>query len=60
MTKSFSINPQDLFGGISAYMLALAIGLPASNWLVSQHIGGFLLQLFYLCLLLCFMHSQLI
>lgn len=36
MAKAFQINPQDLSIGISAYMLALAVGLPASGWLANR------------------------
>lgn len=36
MAKSFAIQPQDLSMGVSAYILALIVGLPASGWLAKR------------------------
>lgn len=63
MAKSFLVNPQDLSIGISAYMLALAIGLPASGWLANRFTAKriFIISiiLFMLASLLCALSNNL-
>lgn len=63
MAKTFSVTPQDLSIGISAYMLALAIGLPASGWLANRftakRIFSVSIILFMLTSLLCALSQNL-
>lgn len=64
MAKSFFVNPQDLSIGISAYMLALAIGLPASGWLANRFTAKSIFSvsiiLFMIASLLCALSNNLI
>ncbi|MCX8711051.1 MFS transporter [Gilliamella sp. B2969] len=63
IAKSFSVNPQDISVGISAYMLALTIGLPASGWLANRftahRIFSISIVLFMLASLLCALSTNL-
>lgn len=63
MAKSFYVNPQALSIGISAYMLALAIGLPASGWLANRftahRVFSISIVLFMLASLFCALSTNL-
>ena len=36
MAQSFGVEPSHMSIGMSAYMLALAVGIPASGWLADR------------------------
>lgn len=63
MAKSFLTNPQDLSIGISAYMLALTIGLPASGWIANRftayRVFSISIILFMLASILCALSTNL-
>lgn len=63
MAHSFMIEPQELSLGVSAYMLALAVGLPASAWLANRFTARRIFCLsviiFTLASLLCALSSNL-
>ena len=63
MAKSFLTNPQDLSIGISAYMLALTIGLPASGWIANRftayRVFSISIILFMLASILCAISTNL-
>lgn len=57
MANSFSVQPQDLSIGVSAYILALVVGLPASGWMAqrftARHVFATAILLFISASLLC-------
>lgn len=56
IAESFNVHPQDLSIGVSAYILALVIGLPASGWMALRFTARYV----FICAIFFFIFASLL